>query len=194
MTAILTEPHPPRLKKWTKREYLDLIEHGAFDTQRVYLFRGDIIEVAPHGHPHAFAIMKLNRYLTDTFRAPFEVRMQLSLITPGDSMPEPDAAVCKHEDAMRKPHPSRAELVVEVADSSLAFDRAKAAEYAGARVPEYWIINTNARRIEVYRQPIEDPAATFGFTYTQQQMLNSGVQIAPLNRSDALVDVSTFFA
>jgi Uma2 family endonuclease len=194
MTAIVTEPHPPRLKKWTKREYLDLVEHGAFDKQRVYLFRGEIIEMPPHGHAHAFGIMKLNRYLTDTFKAPFEVRMQLSLITPGDSVPEPDAAVCTHEDAMCKPHPSRAELVVEVADTSLAFDRAKAAEYAGARVPEYWIINTDARRVEVYRQPVEDPLATFGFTYAQQQMLNIGAQIAPLHRSDAAIDVATFFA
>lgn len=193
MTAILSQPHLPHPKKWTKREYLELIEHGTFENQRVFLFRGEIIEMAPHGHPHAFGIAIITRYLTTTFPEPYHVRVQLSFITPGDSVPEPDAVVCTRDDALHKPHPSRAELIVEVADSSIAIDRAKAEEYAGARVPEYWIINTEARHIEVYRELVEDPAATFGHRYAQKEIVRVGKRLAPLSRPDALIEVSSFF-
>jgi Uma2 family endonuclease len=193
MTAVLEQVHPPRLKKWTKREYLDLVEREAFAEQRVYLFRGDIIEMAPHGHGHAYGIMVLSRYLTDTFKVPYAVRIQLSLVTPGESVPEPDGAVCTAEDAAQKPHPSHAELVIEVAASSLEADRDKAAEYAAARVPEYWIIDVDNRRIEVRRRPIEDKAAPLGFRYAETQMLSEGEQIAPVSRPHAVTPVAAFF-
>jgi Uma2 family endonuclease len=189
----MEQPHSPRPKKWTKDEYLELVELGAFRKQRVYLFRGDIIEMAPHGHPHAFAIMKLNRYLTGTFAEPYEVRIQLSFITPGESVPEPDAAVCTVEDVARRPHPSHAELVVEVSYSSLNDDRALADEYAAAQVPEYWIIDVDHRRVEVFRTPVEDSAALFGFRYSETQVLTVSDEIAPLGRPDATIPVGVFF-
>jgi len=194
MTAIAEQPpRSPRPKKWTQQEYLDLVERGAFQNQRVYLFRGDIIEMAPHGHPHAFGITKLNRYLTRVFAEPFEVRIQLSFITPGDSVPEPDGAVCTAEDALRKPHPSHAQLVAEVADSSLSADRAKAEEYAAALVPEYWIIDVDHRRVEIYRRPVQDPSAAYGYRYADARVFSGGEQVVPMDRPDATIAVSSFF-
>jgi Uma2 family endonuclease len=193
MTAVLQQPHPPRLKKWTKEEYLKLIERGAFDKQRIYLFRGDIIEMAPHGHEHAYGIAVLTRYLTDTFKPPYAVRIQLSFVTPGASVPEPDGAVCSAQDAARRPHPSHADLIVEVAHSSLNEDREKAAEYAAAQVPEYWIIDAERRCVEVFRRPEADRAALLGYSYSETQVLNVGDQIAPTNRPDAAVPIAVFF-
>jgi Uma2 family endonuclease len=187
--------HQPRqqLKKWTQKEYLDLVELGAFEGQRIYLFRGDIIEMPPHGHEHAFGIMKLSRYLMDTFPAPFEVRIQCSFITSGQSVPEPDAAVCSAQDSLNKPHPRHADLVVEVAASSLDYDRAKAEEYAAALVPEYWIIDTDRRCVEVYRNPVEDATARLGYRYADLAIRQSDDEIAPLTRPNSRVAVSTFY-
>jgi Uma2 family endonuclease len=193
MTSVIEQPHPPHVKKWTKEEYLDLVERGVFRHQRVYLFRGDIIEMAPQGHAHAFAIRKLDRYLHDTFKEPYEIAIQLPFITPGRSVPEPDAAVCSPADAAHKPHPSHAELIVEVSYSSLEEDRALAAEYAAAQVPEYWIVDVDNRRVEVYRNPIPDTTATFGYRYRDVQMLKIGDGIAPVNRPDAEIPVGMFF-
>ena len=101
MTAIVEQPQAPRLKKWTQEEYLRLVEQEAFGKQRVYLFRGDIIEMPPQSHPHQYAVMQLIRYLTDAFRPPYAVRIQLPFITPGATVPEPEGAVCTAADAVR---------------------------------------------------------------------------------------------
>jgi len=193
MTFVAEQPRSPHVKKWTKEEYLDLVERGAFRHQRVYLFRGDIIEMAPQGHPHAFAIRRLDRYLHETFKEPHEIGIQLPFITPGRSVPEPDAAVCNAADAAHKPHPSHAELIVEVSYSSLDEDRALAAEYAAAQVPEYWILDVDNRRVEVYRNPIADATATFGYSYHDVLVLKVGDGIAPANRPEAQIPVAIFF-
>jgi Uma2 family endonuclease len=193
MTSVLEQPRSPHLKKWTKEEYLDLVERGVFRRQRVYLFRGDIIEMAPQGHPHAFAIKMLTRYLTDVFIEPYQVAIQLPFVTPGQSVPEPDAAVCTEKDSAGRPHPSHAELVVEVAYRSLEDDRALAAEYAAAQVPEYWIIDVDGRHVEVYRHPVEDKTAPLGFRYSEAKVLNIGDEVAPMSRPDSATPVAVFF-
>lgn len=71
-----------------------------------------------------------------------------------DSVPEPDAMLVRGEESdYDTKHPSTAELVVEVAVSSVALDRENASLYAEAKVPEYWIVLGTERQIEVYREP-----------------------------------------
>jgi Uma2 family endonuclease len=54
------------------------------------------------------------------------------------------------------PRPEDVFLLIEVADSSLAFDRkVKTPLYAQAGIPEYWIVNLNDRQIEIFRSPAE---------------------------------------
>src|SRR5258706_8552081 len=166
--AIDQQPPPPRLKRWTKREYLDLVERGMLSGQRIYLFRGELIETSPQLHPHGFAVMKLNAALSRAFGldSGYEFRIQLPFDTPGDSMPEPDALVCTTEQGLRRPHPAEALLCVEVSDSSLTEDREKALEYAASQVPEYWIVDVKSRRVEVYRHPSADKTASSGYRYS----------------------------
>ncbi len=71
-----------------------------------------------------------------------------------DSMPEPDAMIVRGEESdFDAKHPTKAELVVEVAVSSVALDRENASLYAESGVPEYWIVLGTERQVEVYREP-----------------------------------------
>src|SRR5688500_5506338 len=196
MSAVTIQPPPPRVKKWTKEEYYDAVARGMFKGQRLFLFRGDLIVMSPQEHPHAFAVMRLAPWLTTTFEldAGYDVRIQLPLETPGPTVPEPDAVVGTCEQAVRKPHPCEALLVIEVADSSLALDREKAFEYAAARVPEYWIVDVNAKRLEVYRDPAPDPTARLGFRYASTKYVERHETIEPLAKPGAKLPLARLFS
>ncbi|MBV8780130.1 MAG: Uma2 family endonuclease, partial [Phycisphaerae bacterium] len=142
MTLALDNPAKPHLKRWTKAEFNEAVDRGWFVwDRRVFLFRGELIELPPMGSLHAFGISNLNDWLTETFKRPHRIRIQSPFDAPGESMPEPDGAVVTHEQMRRRPHPNQALLLIEVADSSIELDREKAFEYAAAGVPEYWIVN-----------------------------------------------------
>jgi Uma2 family endonuclease len=83
------------------------------------------------------------------------------------SEPEPDAAVVRGTVRdFAAEHPTSAVLVVEVSDSTLAFDRdVKASLYAAAGIPEYWIVNLVERQLEIHREPTPMPAARLGYGY-----------------------------
>ena len=73
-----------------------------------------------------------------------------------DSVPEPDLCVARGTEAeFFQRHPTAAELIAEVAVTSLAADREKAALYAKAGVSEYWIVLAEREQVEVYRRPEE---------------------------------------
>ena len=72
--------------------------------------------------------------------------------TSSDSEPEPDLCIVRGDRAaLRRAHPTTAELVIEVAVSSLELDRVKALIYAEAGVKEYWIVRPEEKCVEVYR-------------------------------------------
>jgi Uma2 family endonuclease len=195
MTLAIDQPPPPRPKHWTKREYSELVEMGGLRGQRVYLFRGQLIERSAQYHAHAIAIAELTDALHLVFgiRQGYKVRIQLPFDVPGESMPEPDGLVCTEAQNLRHPHPNEAVLVVEVADSSLALDREKALEHAAARVPEYWIIDVNRRCVEVYRDPTPDPTALHGLRYKAPMVVDIAGSIGPLAKPRAKVPVAQFF-
>ena len=81
----------------------------------------------------------------------------------------------------RESHPTRAALIVEVADSSLDFDRQhKGSLYARAGVDDYWIVNLLDRVLEVYRDSGPDLAAPYGWRYRSVQTLTPPASVVPL--------------
>jgi Uma2 family endonuclease len=191
MTAAQTQPYPPRPKRWTKQEYNELVDRGAFQGKRLYLFRGELIEMAPMGADHAWVLRKGTRILGDIFPGPkFFVDVQLPFSTPGQSTPEPDLAVCAADTLIGGEHASKAVLIIEVADRSIDHDRDKGLEYAAAGVEEYWIVDLAARCIEVYRNPVADASTDLGFRYQSVTVATLGDSISPLAAPNASISVA----
>ncbi|MGH7386681.1 MAG: Uma2 family endonuclease [Candidatus Rokuibacteriota bacterium] len=91
----------------------------------------------------------------------------------------------------RHGHPTHAVLVVEVADSSLQFDRHdKGSLYARARIADYWIVNLADRVLEVYRDPEPDPAAPARWRYRSVSRLASPAVVTPLALPSARVRIA----
>jgi Uma2 family endonuclease len=194
MTLILNNPTKPHRKRWTKREYHAEVDRGAFRQQRIFLYRGELIEMPPMGSLHAFGITNLTEWLARAFFPQYRVRIQQPFETPGESVPEPDGAVVTREQMRRRPHPDNALLLIEVADSSLDLDREMAFEYAAAKVPEYWIVNMQERCVEIYREPVADAAAVLGFRFASHRIAQHGETIAPLMRPGESVAVASLVA
>ncbi|MCX7924411.1 MAG: Uma2 family endonuclease, partial [Fimbriimonadales bacterium] len=108
----------------------------------------------PEGPDHATTRLRTTRQFTRRESSRWHVRMEAPLRL-GDSEPVPDLSIVEGDiDDYSNAHPTSALLVVEIADTSVQHDQtAKALLYAQARIPEYWIVNLEARRLEVYRDP-----------------------------------------
>jgi Uma2 family endonuclease len=120
------------------------------------------------------------------------VRVQDPVALDDESEPEPDVVVVPGgpRDYLFE-HPARPAVLVEVAESSLGFDRGhKGSLYARAGVGDYWIVNLVDEVLEVYRRPALDRSAEFGWRYLDVQALRRGVTVSPLARPDVTVAVA----
>lgn len=126
------------------------------DDERIELLDGWIIPTTPIGPDHSATVELLRELFQKAVPHGYCLRFQQTLLLP-TSAPQPDAVVARGQTRdYRQRHPDAADaaLVVEVADSSLAVDRgAKAALYAAAGIPEYWIIDLAARHVVINRSP-----------------------------------------
>jgi Uma2 family endonuclease len=146
---------PERFRPLKRSEYDRMVELGMFRDERVELIRGVLVKMSPQHAPHASAIQRLTQLLAARLQGRFGLRIQCPLALSDDSEPEPDVAIVP-PGTYDTEHPSTALLVIEVADSSLKADRGKAAVYASAGIGEYWIINLNARTVEIHASPEGD--------------------------------------
>jgi Uma2 family endonuclease len=136
----------------TRTEYEGLVRRGVLEEAHVELLYGRVVTMSPIGGPHRYSVRHLARILIEALGPRANVEVQASFAAPDESEPQPDVLVVPPGDYLDEP-PSTAWLIVEVADSSLARDRAKAALYAAADVTEYWIVNLRESAIEVHREP-----------------------------------------
>jgi Uma2 family endonuclease len=144
---------PEQLRPIKRVEYERMVAHGLFVDERIELLDGFLIVMTPIGPPHCDTVDRLNRIFVIALDGRAHVRTQGSFAASDDSEPEPDLAVYPVGN-YRREHPSRALLIIEVADSSLAIDRhIKAPLYARAGVPEYWIVDVAGNAVEIYSSP-----------------------------------------
>lgn len=178
-------------RRWSRAEYDRLVDQGVFEGEPLELIGGELIVAEPQGAYHAGSIGRVG----DTIRAAlphgFVVRVQAPIALGDDSEPEPDIAVVRgaHDDYLTM-HPTHAILIVEVAESSLGFDRRiKASVYARARIEDYWVVNLVDRVLEVYREPTPDAAAPWGWRYRSHDRLTPPATVALLALPDVRVAV-----
>ncbi len=146
-----------REHRWTREEWRRLVESGALGKARLELRHGRIVEKMNIGSRHAQVVSALSRHLTIGLEGTgLQVRGQNPIALGDDDEPQPDIAVVIDRDYFDD-HPAAADvaLVIEVADSTLAADRAHIHDYAAAGIAEAWIVNIGARAVEVYATPTE---------------------------------------
>ena len=183
MSAILDVPEiRASVHLWTVADYRMLAEDNpAFDHSE--LIRGIILARQMKTPLHNFMVGRVARIFRQNTCEEQLVRQEMSLLL-NDSIPEPDVAVVRGvEDDFRFVHPATAELVVEVAVTSLAADREKAALYAEAGVKEYWIVLAEVERVEVYRRP-ESGAYLDKRTYQRGEV----IEVVGVTGRDVAVD------
>ena len=180
------EPQP---FKWTSAEYHRLGDEGFFLGQRVQLIEGSIIEMSPQKHPHAAGIDLTRAALEAAFGRGYWLRNQLPLKLSDISEPEPDIAVVFGGPREWTDHPTTAELVIEVSDTTLRFDLGgKAATYAKALIPEYWVIDLVHRQLIVHRQPKRPRSGAA--RYDEVTVYEADAVVKPLAKPKASVKVA----
>lgn len=197
-TATLTAPPPapilatgPTPKVWTVDEFHDLGESGLFEGRRAMLIHGQILEQGPMNSPHAIAHEATMAALQTAFGLGWRFRGQLPLVLGQTIDPMPDVAVVAGSFRGATGHPTSADLVVEISDTTMRYDTGeKMSLYAAAGLREYWVLDLNARTLLVYRDPGPDAAAVFGFAYASIQTLGPTDSVSPLAVPAALIRVA----
>jgi Uma2 family endonuclease len=170
--------------RWTCAEFHRFGDMGVFEGRRAMLIDGVILEQGPMNPPHAITLGLVAEALRPAFGDGWRFRSQSPLVLGQNLDPKPDFAVIAGTPRGSSGHPTTADLVVEVADSSLSFDtNEKRLLYARAGIRDYWVVDINGRRLLVYRDPQ-------GGDYATQQALGPADAVSPLAAPAAAVRVA----
>jgi len=183
---------PLTLHRFTRMDFDRLVDLGVFHGKPVELIEGLLVVAEPQGSHHASTVGAVGDALRTGLPPGWLVRVQMPVALGDLSEPEPDVAVVPGTWAdYRAGHPVRPALVVEVAETSLAFDRGeKAGLYARGGVRDYWIVNLVDRVLEVFRGPEADPTAPHGFRYRTAERPGPGAVVSLLALPSVRLSVS----
>jgi Uma2 family endonuclease len=186
---LIRHPSVPR-RKINAHEYLRMAEAGILRCEeRVELIEGQLVAKPPASASHAGTVTILNRLfvLAACDRAIVSVQNPVQLDRFNE--PEPDIALLKpRADGYRhaRPGPNDVLLLIEVASSSLDYDRTvKRALYAAHGVAEFWIVDLDAESVEIHRDPS-------GETYLSAREVRAGT-IEPTALAGAAIEVAALF-
>jgi Uma2 family endonuclease len=182
---------------FTTDEYHRMIEIGIFDRDENFeLINGEILKMATMGPPHIFCIGRLNRLLVRQVGDEILVHVQVPVQMPTYSEPEPDFSLVRaNYDVRVTPKIADVYLVMEISDSSRRVDRViKLPLYAAVGIPEAWIFDVNARRVERFTDPTPDgyktiqtagPGQTLASTVLPQVRIPIDEVFGPVAETDA---------
>jgi Uma2 family endonuclease len=179
-------------RRFTRAEYYRMAEVGILrEDDRVELIKGEIVEMSPIGRRHKVFVGNLAKLLITRLGDRATVWVQSSIALADDTEPEPDLTVLRHGAGPYKERDAWAEdalLVIELADSSLAYDRStKLRLYAEAGIPEYWVVDCTAETVEVHRGPGPDG-------YREARLVAGVETLAPQAFSDIEMRTTDIFA
>jgi Uma2 family endonuclease len=146
----------PRRRRFTIDEYRRMGEVGILtEDERVELIEGEIVEMSPMRAPHIDCVASLTHVLVQTVGEAVRVHVQLPIRLPNETEPEPDLSLIRSGyDRRSVPAASDVVAVIEVADTSREYDRTfKLPLCAAAGIPEAWLFDLVADRIERYTEP-----------------------------------------
>ena len=178
----------------TREQYEILVAADVYDGQPVELIEGVVVDVAPQGPEHSFVVRRLTTGLAVRLAAAFgeryEVSPQVPFAATDLSEPEPDLYVIDRADSIPTAHPSRAHLVIEIAQSSQRKDLGiKARIYAAAVVPQYWVVDLAAGRVVVHTDPLAGDGTAAAATYGTVRHLPLATELEVLGISLRLSDL-----
>ncbi|RYG33759.1 Uma2 family endonuclease [bacterium] len=153
---LVAEIEVEEVQRWrvSREDFYRIADLGIFGNKRVEWLEGEIFMAPPPGGEHSTRMDDLTELLILKARDQFVVRGQNGLICPRAEL-APDFALIRREEYQRNETPRSAELVIEIAVSSLRYDRDdKSEHYAEAGVKHYWILDLARRRILVFEEPV----------------------------------------
>jgi len=174
-------------RHFTTQEFLQIDAVGIFgEEERLELLAGDVIEIAPPGPPHAASVTRLTKELFEQIAGRASIRVHGPICLERFSLPLPDIAVLRWRDdfyAGGHPEPEDVLLLIEVSESSLAYDRdVKLPLYAAAGIAEVWLVVLLSQVVEVYRAPNENG-------YGEKRTMRRGDTLFPLHLPEAVLRV-----
>ena len=172
-------------------DYYRMAEVGILDwNDRVELIDGELIDMAPIGSDHAATVDGLTEALVTACAGQAIVRVQGPVRLDPFNEPQPDFSVLRlRTDRYRTGHPGPADvlLLIEVADSSLRFDRKiKLPLYARAGIGEVWIVDLKRRKVEAYSSPAAGE-------YAPKRLYGPGHRVALALRPEIVVSLDRAF-